>query len=58
MWKDPKKITGALAIPLFFQIAVVIQQHYLQDEFDKITSPTPPEKMANSEEDVAKSTAS
>lgn len=55
VWKDPKKTTAALAIPLFFQIAVVIQQHYLHEEFDRITSPTPPEEMAKSEDDVVKS---
>ncbi|KAL1518044.1 hypothetical protein ABEB36_001730 [Hypothenemus hampei] len=44
-WTDPKKIAAALANPLFFQIAVVVQQNYFQKEFDRLTSPSPPEEL-------------
>lgn len=35
----------ALVNPLFLQIAIIIQQNYLQREFNKVTSPLTPEEL-------------
>ncbi|XP_066250375.1 piezo-type mechanosensitive ion channel component-like [Euwallacea similis] len=51
---DPKKVTAALAIPIFFQFAVIIQKNFLQKEFDRITSPSSPEELLEQEEKLRK----
>ncbi|XP_050294908.1 piezo-type mechanosensitive ion channel component-like isoform X2 [Anthonomus grandis grandis] len=45
-----KELGLALANPLFFQLAVVIQQHYLQDTFNVLTSPRDPADVRFEEE--------
>lgn len=50
---EAKDLSLTLATPILFQIAIVIQQNYLQDEFDKLTSPIPPEEFARREKERA-----
>lgn len=53
VWVKAKDLSLTLATPILFQIAIMVQQNYLQDEFDKLTSPIPPEEFERREKERA-----